>query len=97
MNGNEKNATYPLSFILFPALGHGDVVLEHGVVGPQAQLGQRRPPREQVQYAAHDGLLLAAQLDAAGRLDVGVLNVEVCGGSLCVNSSTEGRESDRSG
>lgn len=75
---------YPLGLELLAALADGDVVLKGGLVVPQAQLGERGPAGEEVEDAADNGLLLAAELDARGRLDVCALNVEVWSGAVSV-------------
>jgi len=63
---------------LLPALCDGDRVSEDGIVLPELQLGKRRPSSEEVQDGRHDGLLLAAELNASGGLN-GALELELAG------------------
>lgn len=68
---------YPLSLVLLAAIGYSDWVFKSRFVVPKLELGERRTASEEVEDAANDGLLLAAETDARRSLDVGVLNVQV--------------------
>ena len=65
----------PLGLVLVAAVGVGDGILEGGVVGPEAEFGERWAPGEEVEYGADEGAVLGGELDARGGLDVGVFDI----------------------